>query len=159
MDLKDKNVLVVGLSRSGVAAAKVLREMGARVIANDLKHKDALKDIYEELDGIGIEWALGESPKPYLGRADLIVISPGVPIDSPFVDKAKSMDIEVISEVELASRLCRCPMVAITGTNGRDHYYGPCGEIFKKAQKNTYVVGNIGIPFIGVATKTENPIW
>jgi len=154
MDYKDKRVLVVGLARSGLAAAKTLSGLGAKVIANDIKNEEELKDVVEELNPMGVEWALGISPMDYLDRVDLIVLSPGIPIDAPFVRSAQKMGIEVIGEVELAYRLCRAPIVAITGTNGKTTTTALVGEIFKAMGKKTYVVGNIGIPFVGIATET-----
>lgn len=155
MDYKDKRVLIVGLARSGLAAAKVLKGLGARVIANDIKDKDQLGEAYNELDSIGVEWALGITPGDYLDRVDLIVISPGIPIDAPFIKKAKGMGIEVISEVELAYRLCNAPIVAITGTNGKTTTTALVGQILKASQRKTHVVGNIGIPFVGIIARTE----
>ena len=155
MDFTDRNVLVVGLARSGLAAAKTLKTLGANVIANDIKDKYQLGEVYNELDSIGVEWALGVRPDEYLDRADLVVISPGISIDSPFVQKAIKMGIEVISEVELAYRLCKAPIVAITGTNGKTTTTALVGEIFKAVPRETYVVGNIGIPFASIARQTQ----
>lgn len=155
MELANKRILVVGLARSGMAAAKVLRQLGAIVIANDIKDRSQLDEVYTELDPIGVEWALGKTPDGYLEQVDLVVISPGIPIDTPFIKKATQMGIEVISEVELAYRLCKAPIVAITGTNGKTTTTALVGEIFKASQRETHVVGNIGIPFVGIATRTD----
>ncbi len=155
MDFKDKVVLVVGLARSGLSAAKVLTGLGAKVIANDIKDKDQLGEVYQELDSIGVEWALGIRPCLLYTSPSPRVISPAIAIDSPFVQKAISMGIEVISEVELAYRLCKAPIVAITGTNGKTTTTALVGEIFKAVPKQTYVVGNIGIPFVGIANQTQ----
>ncbi|NLN40731.1 MAG: UDP-N-acetylmuramoyl-L-alanine--D-glutamate ligase [Clostridiales bacterium] len=155
MNFTDKNILVVGLARSGLAAAKALKDLGANVIANDIKNKYKLGEVYQELDSIGVEWALEVRPDEYLDRADLVVISPGISIDSPFVRKAINMGIEVISEVELAYRLCKAPIVAITGTNGKTTTTALVGEIFKAVPRETYVVGNIGIPFASIARQAQ----
>lgn len=155
MDFKDKRVLVVGLARSGLAAVRVLRALGANVIANDIKSREELKEVIEELDPIGVQWALGVTPMDYLDKVDLVVISPGIPIDDPFVRNARDMGIEVIGEVELAYRLCRAPIVAITGTNGKTTTTALAGEILTATGKRTYVVGNIGIPFVGIATEAS----
>ena len=155
MDYKDKKVLVIGMARSGLAVAKALRTLGARVIANDIKTGEQLDVVVKELEPIGVEWALGVSPDGLLDRVDLVVISPGIPIDAPFVKKATTMGIEVISEVELAFRLCKAPVTAITGTNGKTTTTALTGEIFKAAGKTTYVVGNIGIPFAGIALEAH----
>ena len=155
MAYTDKNVLIVGLARSGLAAAKVLKGLGAKIIANDIKDRSQLDEVIKELDPIGVKWALGVPPDDYLDEADLIVISPGIPIDTPFIKKASGMGIEVISEVELAYRLCKAPIVAITGTNGKTTTTALVGEIFKATHRETHVVGNIGIPFVGVVPYTD----
>lgn len=151
MNFVDKRVLIVGLARSGLAAARVLKGLGAKLVVNDIKNKSQLGDIFKELDVIGVEWALGTNPDQYLEGVDLVVISPGIPIDSPFIGKATRMGIEVISEVELAYKLCKAPIVAITGTNGKTTTTALVGEIFKANHRVTHVVGNIGTPFVGIA--------
>ncbi|MFU0799217.1 MAG: UDP-N-acetylmuramoyl-L-alanine--D-glutamate ligase [Xylanivirga thermophila] len=147
-DIKDKKVLVVGMARSGVSAARVLKGLGCRVIANDIKKTDELRDVEQELGPLGIELYFGVQPDDIVEQMDMVVISPGVPIYTPFVQKAKENGIEVISEVELAYRLCSAPIVAITGTNGKTTTTSLIGEILKNAHMNTYIVGNIGKPFV-----------
>jgi UDP-N-acetylmuramoylalanine--D-glutamate ligase len=149
MNYSDKTVLVVGLARSGRAAAKVLRSRGARVLVNDIKTEDQIEEEVRELKPLGVEFYLGVNPDYLVEQADLIVISPAISIYASFVQKAISLGKEVISEVELAYRLCKAPIVAITGTNGKTTTTSLVGEIFKEAGRTTHVVGNIGIPFIG----------
>jgi len=148
IDLKDKNILIVGAALSGIAAAKVLHKHGARVILNDLKGESNFKDTLEELDDINIEYAFGIEPDALLDRCDMIIVSPGVPLDKPFVKKAQSLGIEVIGELELAYRLAKAPIVAITGTNGKTTTTALTGYIFTLAGINTFVCGNIGVPMI-----------
>lgn len=150
-----KTVLVVGLARSGIAAVKALRSLGAKVIANDIKERQQLGDAISELEPLGVEFYLGDTPDALVDKVDLIVISPSVPIDSPFIQKAQRLGREVISELELAYRLCRAQVVAITGTNGKTTTVTLTGEILKKAGFNAYVVGNIGVPFVGKALDME----
>jgi UDP-N-acetylmuramoylalanine--D-glutamate ligase len=148
MDLKGKSVLVVGLARSGISAAKLLDRLGARVIVSDRKNEAEIPNIVKELkQSTGCSFFLGNDPDELIDRVDLIVISPGVPVDSPFVIKAKEKGKEVISEVELAYRFCKAPIIAITGTNGKTTTTALTGEILKAFGKTTHVVGNIGIPF------------
>lgn len=148
MNFKGKSVLVVGLARSGVAVARILSQMGAKVIVNDLKDEKQLKEQLAELHPFGVEFYLGSGPDPIIPKADFVIISPSVPIDSSFVKSAMQNGKEVLSEVELAYRLCKAPIVAITGTNGKTTTTALTGEIFKAAGYDTYVVGNIGVPFI-----------
>jgi len=156
MDYSGKTALVVGLARSGAAAAKELKRLGARVIVNDIKNEDCFQDLVKELgEGADISFRLGEKPDGLVEPADLIVISPSVPIDSPFISYARSMGKEVISEVELAFRLCPAPVAAITGTNGKTTTTALTGEIFNLSGKKTHVVGNIGIPFIGCVSQMQ----
>ena len=147
-DLRGKTVLVVGLARSGVAAADVLIKSGAKVLANDIKSKAELYEEVQALSAIGAKLCLNMSPDNLVSQADFIVISPGVPIDSPFIETACRSGKEVISEIELAYRLCKAPIIAITGTNGKTTTTALTGEILRVSGFTTHVVGNIGIPFI-----------
>ena len=148
MEIKDKTVLVAGMARSGLSAAKLLYRLGARVIVYDKKKHDEVSDLVEELESaIHCEFCLGEEPDKLLGQIDLIVLSPGIPTDVPFLVKAKSIGIKVISEVELAYQYCKAPILAITGTNGKTTTTTLLGEIIKASGITTHVVGNIGVPF------------
>ncbi|HHY82701.1 MAG TPA: UDP-N-acetylmuramoyl-L-alanine--D-glutamate ligase [Clostridiales bacterium] len=150
MELNGRTVLVVGLARSGVSAARLLYEMGAQVLVSDRKSEADIMDAVNELKShTDCEFYLGQDPDHLVDQVDLIVISPGVPADSPFIVKAADMGTEVISEVELAYRLCKAPIVAVTGTNGKTTTTALIGEILKAAGITTHVVGNIGIPFSG----------
>lgn len=151
-----KTVVVVGLARSGVAAAKVLNKLGAKVIVNDIKTAQDLEEPLKDLRQPDIEFYLGRTPDDLVEKADLIIISPAVPIDSPFIQKARNLGCEVISEIELAYRLCRAPIVAITGTNGKTTTVALTGEMLKTAGMQTHVVGNIGDPFVGKALEIKD---
>jgi UDP-N-acetylmuramoylalanine--D-glutamate ligase len=156
MDLLGKSALVVGLARSGAAAAKELSRLGARVIVNDIKSEECFQELIKELnESADISFRLGEKPDGLVDKADLVVISPSVPIDSPFISSARSMGKEVISEVELAFRLCPAPVAAITGTNGKTTTTALTGEILRISGKRTHVVGNIGIPFISCVSQMQ----
>jgi len=149
MNLKGKTVLVVGLARTGISVVKTLCALGAHVLANDLKNRDELNNQLEPILSLNhVELHLGMRPDQLIDRADLIIISPSVPIDSEFVQIARARGIEVMSEIEMAYRLCKAPIVAITGTNGKTTTTALVGEIFRNAGFTTHVVGNIGFPFI-----------
>ena len=120
------------MARSGVAAAKLLSEKGAFVRINDLKTREQLGKALEPLEGLAdIEWRLGEKPDELLAGMDMLVISPGVPIESEIVKRAESLGVEVVGEIELSARLSKGRLVAISGTNGKTTTTTLTGEIFK----------------------------
>lgn len=154
MEFADKKVLVIGMARSGVAVSALLCRHGARVTINDTKTGEALGDALRELDGLPLERRLGEDPVGLLGGKDALVISPGVPINAPAVRAARERGIPVMGEIEVAYRLSRGRVIAVTGTNGKTTTTTLISEIFKDAGKVTYTVGNIGYPFSAIADKT-----
>ena len=145
-----KKILVCGMARSGQAAALVLSQLGAAVTATDLK-TEIEWDYAPEKKGISLR--LGQTPDDFLTEFELIVISPGISVYAPFVQKAAALGIPVWGEAELAYRLCPCPMIAITGTNGKTTVTTLVGEILKKHNPNTVVAGNIGIPLTSLVTE------
>lgn len=160
MNLKNKNILLVGLAKTGISTIKHLNKLGAKVVVNDIKDKDKLKGILDELSNLNnVEYILGYHPEN-VDDIDMAVVSPGVPLDLPFILKLKSKNIEIIGEVELAYRLSQNPMfIGITGTNGKTTTTSLVGEIFKKANIDTYIVGNIGNPVIDtVDVANENSV-
>ena len=124
-----KRVLVVGMARSGVAAAKLLHKAGAKVIINDNKTADQLGDALLPLEGLDIEYALGCPAGECLAGIDAMIISPGIPDTAGFVVKAKELGIYVTGELEMAYQLSSGEMVAITGTNGKTTTVSLLGEI------------------------------
>lgn len=153
-----KNVLVVGMARSGIAAAKFLRELNPDMnirLCDQRRREDFAEGSFSSLEEDAFEWRLGETPEDALDGIDMVVLSPGVPIDHPLVSKARAMGIEVIGEVELASRVAKARLVAITGTNGKTTTTSLAGELFLNAGITTHVVGNIGHPITAVAHKAR----
>lgn len=151
MNIKGKNVLVVGMARSGIAAAQLLVKHGAAVTINDSKPREQLKGDLSPLDQLPVIWALGKPAMELLDGKDLAVISPGIPDTAPFVVEAKRRGIELIGELELAYRLSPCAMVAVTGTNGKTTTVTLLGEMFTNAGKVTHVCGNVGYPYSAAA--------
>lgn len=148
----DKNVLIIGMARSGIAAAPVLKSLGARVTLNDSKKElSGLENLNKE----DYNFRLGMAPDSLIDENDLIVVSPSVPLNLPYAEKAKAQGKEVIAEIELAYRLCKGDTVAITGTNGKTTTTTLTGEIFKNAGRGTFVVGNIGEPYIAHALEAK----
>ena len=153
--MSDKLYMIIGMARSGVAAAALLARDGRRVRINDIKTKDELGDALKPLQGLsGVQWRLGEKPEPLFQGVDTLVISPGIPYESEIVQTALRMGIEVIGEIELSARYNKGQLIAITGTNGKTTTTTLTGEIMKAAGRTTYVVGNIGYPFAAVAGRT-----
>lgn len=148
MDFYNKNVLVCGIARSGISAAILLKDIGANVTIQDIKRYEDIEDINEIkfIEKKGINLYLGKNPEKHLiDKMDIMVVSPGLPLNLDFVQYSFSK-IPVISEIELAYLNCKSPIIAITGTNGKTTTTSIMGEILKN-YKNTYIVGNIGIPF------------
>src|SRR5271165_2779790 len=119
MELKGKKVLVVGLGKSGLAAALFLRRRGAQVTVSDLRSAQALSKEIPSLLEAGISVEAGGHGLLTFRRQDLIVVSPGVPLSTPEIVQVKSFGLPVIGEVELAARYLKGKMVAITGSNGK----------------------------------------
>jgi len=154
MDLKNKRVLVVGLGKSGLSAAMFLRKLGARVTVSDTRSATALaKEIPTLLDA-GIMVEAGGHGLLTFRRQDLIVVSPGVPMDTPEVKQSLEYGMKVIGELELASRFLKGRVVAITGSNGKTTTTTLVGNIFSDAGVPTQVGGNIGLPVIDLIEKS-----
>ena len=155
MELKDKRVLVVGLGKSGVASALFLKAHGARVSVSDTKSGDELRnEIPVLLDhGITVETG-GHGERTFRGQ-DLIVVSPGVPVDAPPLVQARSAGETVIGEIELAAQFLPGPIVAITGSNGKTTTTTLTGEILTAGGIETLVGGNIGTPAITLAERAR----
>jgi UDP-N-acetylmuramoylalanine--D-glutamate ligase len=154
MDLKNKRVLVVGLGKSGVASALFLQARGARVTVSDAKPQEQLgQEIPVLLDhGIAVETG-GHGERTFRGQ-DFIVVSPGVPVDSPPLVQARALGESVIGEIELASRFLPKTIVAITGSNGKTTTTTLGGEIVAAGGFPVVVGGNIGTPAISLVERT-----
>ncbi|KAF0215754.1 MAG: UDP-N-acetylmuramoylalanine--D-glutamate [Geobacteraceae bacterium] len=155
MELKHKKILVVGLARTGVAVARFLADRGAVVTITDMKDEEALVPYLEQLADLEVNFELGRHDKHTFLMADLIVVSPGVPMDIKPLLLAKAHRRPVISEIELASNFIKASLVAITGTNGKTTTTTLTGEIFNACGFKTYVGGNIGNPLIELVTSGE----
>lgn len=153
--LSGKKILVMGLARTGVACCRFLVQRGAKVVATDMRDEIALQAVLAELAGLGIRFVLGRHDEADFITSELIVVSPGVPMDHPLLLLAKAAGREIVSEIELASRFIDAPLVAITGTNGKTTTTTICGELFKASGFATYVGGNIGDPLIELVESCE----
>ena len=141
--VRGARVVVMGAARSGLAAAELLVRRGARVTLAD--QKPAIDDA-ERMTRIGVDLSLGTNDSEALRRADLVVTSPGVPLDLPALVAVRDRGVPVIGELELASRWTRGPIVAITGTKGKSTTTTLVGRMLSAAGKSVLVGGNIGVP-------------
>ena len=151
MNVENKRVLVLGMARSGIAAAELLLHHGAIPILADSKTEEALGDSLNSLRGTACQFRLGEDPIALLDEADILLISPGVPIDAPVVLAAKEKGVSVTGELEAAYTMLKGDVLAISGTNGKTTTTTLVGKIFENAGRITHVAGNIGYPLSAVA--------
>jgi UDP-N-acetylmuramoylalanine--D-glutamate ligase len=150
MEVANKNVLVVGLGKSGVASALFLKSRGAHVTVSDTKPREQFSNELSLLldHGIAIETG-GHGERTFRGQ-DLIVVSPGVPFDAPLLQQARAMGETVIGEIELAAQFFPGRIIAITGSNGKTTTTALTGEIISAGGFHTLVGGNIGTPAISL---------
>ena len=146
MEFKGKKALVCGMAKSGISAAELLNKLGADVTLQDKKEKTDLGDL-SYIENQGIKLYCGKNPDEIVTDFDFLVVSPGIPSSLEFFDVADKNNIPVLSEVELSYLITPCPVVAITGTNGKTTTTAITGEIIKKKFPSAAVVGNIGVPY------------
>ena len=151
MDLKNKNILVIGAGISGFAAAKVAKKLGANVTLSDAKQESDIKFDFSELREVGINLSFGKQGETLLENIDAIIVSPAVPIKIPILQSALAKKIPVISEVELAFNLSKSPIFAVTGTNGKTTTTTLLGLLLETAFDKVGVGGNIGVALSEVA--------
>jgi len=146
--LKDKNVLVVGLGRSGYAASLLLAENKAKVAVTDKNKNPYLEKTAKELESYGIKVELGQHSRELLEGKDLVVLSPGVDNRNPVIIWAEEKNIPVISEIELAFWFCPTrKIIAVSGTNGKTTVTSLIGKCLEADGKRVHVCGNIGVAF------------
>ena len=144
MNYKDAKITIVGLARSGVAAARLLDTVGAQVTVTDRKDARELGAAVSQIDQARIRVRLGAHYESALEGADLIVVSPGVPFRSEELVRARARGIKVIGELELASTFLNVPILAVTGTNGKSTTVTLIGQFLKASGKPAFVGGNLG---------------
>ncbi len=148
MEVKGKNVLIIGLGKSGASCAKFLKDRGAFVTITDKAGYDKVSEYAKKMEKLGINLDLGEHNPEVFEKANLIIISPGVPHTIEPVVKAKNRGVKIMGEMELASRFIKEPVIAITGTNGKTTSTTLMGEMLKASGFKVFVGGNIGTPLI-----------
>jgi UDP-N-acetylmuramoylalanine--D-glutamate ligase len=154
---KGAKVVVIGMGRSGLAAVELLCKYGANVRAADNRPKEKLSEETKKLRSLGVElWA--QAPETFLD-ADVVVNSPGVPVDLPLLNEVRSRGAEVIGEVELASFFLKGPVIGITGANGKTTTTALTGHILKESRTPTQVGGNIGTPPTAMVESSSTGQW
>ena len=154
-----KRVLVVGLARSGVAASQFCAQRGAIVTATDAKNEAELGDVPGQLRQAGVALALGGHAGVNVASHELLVVSPGVPVNAPMLAEARALRIPVWSEIELAWRFLRGKLVAITGSNGKTTTASLVAHILRTAGIPTLIGGNIGTPLVSlVGSSSEDTV-
>ena len=158
MDLKNKRVLVVGLGKSGIAAARFLKARGARVTVSDSRPATLIAELSSLLDeGIMVE--AGSHGLLTFRRQDLIVVSPGVPASVPELKLVRALGMHIIGELELGAQSLRGEIVAVTGSNGKTTTTALLGEIFAASGRPTLVGGNIGRPVVEMVADATAETW
>lgn len=154
MDLRKKKVLVLGTGVSGIGASELLKKADAEIVMYDGNTSLTKEFVQAKLpEGVQAEIVIGELSDELLKEIDLAVISPGIAIDAPIVNQIRDSGITILGEIELAYQMAQGKIAAITGTNGKTTTTALTGEIFANYFSETYVVGNIGIPYAKEAAK------
>lgn len=159
INIPTSKFLVVGLGTSGYWAARWLAEEGAIVTVSDIKETSQLDpDVLKELRGLGVTLETGGHKKETFTDADAIVLSPGAPLETPFIHAALQNKIPVMGEMELAAQHVDTPMIAVTGTNGKTTVTTFLGQMLENAGYDVFVGGNIGTPltaYLAQGKKTD----
>lgn len=155
MEFQEKNVLVFGSGKSGIAAAELLEKQNANIFVFEGNEKQSVAEIKEKSESFAkAEIYVGTLPEEVMDKLDFVVLSPGVPTDLPLVNAMRDKKIMIIGEIELAYQVAKGKILAITGTNGKTTTTTLVGEILSNYFKDVKVVGNIGIPYTSVAADT-----
>jgi len=143
-----ETILVIGLGRSGLASIEVLRELGVTLYATDEKPRAALREAVATAESFGASFVEAADVGGIVDRLDCAVLSPGVPPTSPIARRMHQADVPVLGEIELAYRLCKAPIVAVTGTKGKSTTTALIGHLLRACGLSVRVGGNIGNPLI-----------
>lgn len=152
-EIKNRKYVVAGAARSGAAAAEFLVKYDADVTVSDVKNESDIPETVEKLKSLGVHLELGGHNESTFLNSDCIVLSPGIPVKTPVIKKAMDSGVEVISEIELASRHTDARIVGITGSNGKTTTTALTGALLKEAGLDSITCGNIGNSFIGELLK------
>lgn len=154
-----ETALVIGLGKSGLASVNVLRARGATVFATDEKAPNELEAAIASVESAGATFVAPDRLSTIVGRITVAVLSPGVPLTSPVVLAVQHENISVIGEIELAYRLCKAPIIAVTGTKGKSTTTALIGHLLRECGKSVRVGGNIGNPLIDEVLDATAQDW
>jgi len=155
MELSNKKALVVGFGRTGFETARFLKDHGASVTISELADNNDLGERARQLQDMGVHMEFGDHVLETFTRADLIIVSPGVPHTIPPIRAAKKKGIPLLGEIELASCFITEPIIAVTGTNGKTTTTELIGAMMKQSGKKVFVGGNIGTPLVSYLTRQD----
>ena len=157
---RDGEVAVIGLGRSGVAATRLLRQLGAPVYASDAGQGAGLEAVQAELTALGATVELGRHDLARIGRAALCVVSPGIAPEAPPIAAARQAGVPIRAEAELGLQgLGGVPYIAVTGTNGKSTTTALIGHLLGHAGRRALAVGNLGTPLSEIAAQPVRPEW
>lgn len=155
MSLANKKVLVVGLGRTGLATVRFLQKRAARITVTDMADERRLAPFLSEIRSADLSLELGYHREETFARSDLVIVSPGVPHTLDPIRLARAKGVQVLGEIELASRFIDEPVIAVTGTNGKTTTTTLIGDLLKASGLKVFVGGNIGTPLIGYVDANE----
>ena len=160
MEWQGKNVLIIGLARSGIGAARLCARHGARVTVLDAKPAEQVKEKTAQLQDVPVEFWLGKEPEDQeLAAFDLVILSPGAAPDQPMVQRAAALGAEIWGEIELAWHFAKAPVIGITGTNGKTTTTALAEHLMQNWQSGSRAAGNIGLAYSEMVEETEAPAW
>lgn len=145
--VKDRRILILGMARSGTAAALLLQKYGADLFVSEKKPLDQVATQAQALESAGIAFETGKHSEQALEDIDFVIVSPGIPPTAPFLQEINRRHLPMFSEIEVTSWLCRATIVAITGTNGKSTTTALVAHLLNTAGKKAMATGNIGSPF------------
>lgn len=158
IDLKNKNITILGAARSGIAAAELLTKLGAKIFVSDNAKEEYKSEEIKLLMGLGIPFEFGQHSEKVF-KSEIVILSPGIPVASNIVQNLLKNDIKVFSEIEIAAWFCKSPMIAVTGSNGKTTTTTLIGEMLISEQPKRIMAGNIGDPFAAQVLDSNENNW
>ena len=160
MDFLGKNVVVVGAGKSGIGAIKLLYTLGANIVLFDGNEKADIAVLKEQVAEYEVKQVyVGQLPQEIIENTQMLVLSPGVPTDTEFVEQFRKQNVVILGEIELGYQVAKGRLIGITGTNGKTTTTTLVGQIMEEYFGNTFVVGNIGNPYtLEALNTTENSV-
>ena len=160
MDFLGKNVVVVGAGKSGIGAIKLLYTLGANIVLFDGNEKADIAVLKEQVAEYEVKQVyVGQLPQEIIENTQMLVLSPGVPTDTEFVEQFRKQNVVILGEIELGYQVAKGRLIGITGTNGKTTTTTLVGQIMEEYFGNTFVVGNIGNPYtLEAINTTENSV-